>query len=242
MRRASRIHKGSAVRGTDGVFGQVADVVVDPLTNELTHIVIEPSNDHRQKRLVPVWMTEIADDGVHVDLDLLHIRQLQRVLTEDFVRSTPPPGFASDMPRRFKTVLNLPYFHDDQLQATDAGQDEVDRRIPVDSCEIRRKSSVLSCNDRMLGTVEGFLVDDGLIHAVVVRSGLAGFREDVAVPIRLVSRVLAELITLSIDRHEFRSLRAISVVPARREALSPLELVRHELARCKYAVRDRLMG
>ena len=37
-----RLDLGSAVHSADGVYGELADVVIDPLTRRVTHLVVEP--------------------------------------------------------------------------------------------------------------------------------------------------------------------------------------------------------
>ena len=49
-----RLELGSPVHCTDGPFGEVADVVVDPTKRRLTQLVVQPHNiDQGSSRLVP---------------------------------------------------------------------------------------------------------------------------------------------------------------------------------------------
>src|SRR5215207_4775343 len=49
-----RLDLGSPVRCTDEAFGELADVVIDPQTRRVTHLVVQPHQRDEQARLVPV--------------------------------------------------------------------------------------------------------------------------------------------------------------------------------------------
>ena len=49
-----RLDLGSPVRCTDEAFGELADVVIDPGTRRVTHLVVQPHQRDEQARLVPV--------------------------------------------------------------------------------------------------------------------------------------------------------------------------------------------
>ena len=40
-----RLEIGNRVRCTDGAYGELADIVIDPLEKRVTHLVIQPEQD-----------------------------------------------------------------------------------------------------------------------------------------------------------------------------------------------------
>jgi len=54
-----RLELGRPVNCTDGPFGKLADVIIDPTKRRVTHLVVEPHEDHGKARLVPI---ELASD------------------------------------------------------------------------------------------------------------------------------------------------------------------------------------
>jgi sporulation protein YlmC with PRC-barrel domain len=62
-----RLELGSAVRCTDAPFGELADVVIDPLSRRVTHLVVQPHRHPAGARLVPVG--QARDDGSAIALD-----------------------------------------------------------------------------------------------------------------------------------------------------------------------------
>lgn len=231
------LRRGADVFATDGRFGTLADVVIDPIADELTHLVVAPDDQLQQARVVPRWLTSETDDGIKVELDVRHVKLLQRRLPGDFVRAAPPDraeGDRFDDDLRFKTVLYHPYFED---PSCDPG---AMTGVAMAELDLRCGSDVVSSNDRLLGRIVGFLIDDGLMRALIVRSGLAGFTHDVAVPIGLIADVVADMVLLDIDRHEFRALPTTTAVPKGHARRNLVEVAEHAAGRIWWTTRDRV--
>jgi len=56
-----RLELGTPVRCTDRPYGELADVVIDPIANRVTHLVAKPSGGG-SARLVPIELVEAGDD------------------------------------------------------------------------------------------------------------------------------------------------------------------------------------
>ena len=57
-----RLEIGNRVRCTDGAYGELADIVIDPLKKRVTHLVIQPEHDDRRRQLVPIQLAKGRDD------------------------------------------------------------------------------------------------------------------------------------------------------------------------------------
>ena len=57
-----RLELGSTVNCTDGPFGKLADIVVDPTKQQVTQLIVEPHGDHDKARLVPIELAS-AEEG-----------------------------------------------------------------------------------------------------------------------------------------------------------------------------------
>ena len=53
-----RLEFGTRVDCRDGTFGTLADVVIDPTTKRVTHLVVELTGENWRARLVPVELAE----------------------------------------------------------------------------------------------------------------------------------------------------------------------------------------
>src|SRR6185503_11915135 len=58
-----RLDLGSPVRCTDDAFGELADVVIDPTTRRVTHLVVQPHRQSEATRLVPVERARGGDEA-----------------------------------------------------------------------------------------------------------------------------------------------------------------------------------
>ena len=65
-----RLELGTPVRCSDDTFGELADVVIDPINKRLTHLVVQPSRQEGQAaRLVPVELAEGSEEESEISLD-----------------------------------------------------------------------------------------------------------------------------------------------------------------------------
>jgi hypothetical protein len=64
-----RLELGTPVRCTDDTFGELADVVIDPISKRLTHLVVRPRHQEGEApRLVPVELAEGGEEESEISL------------------------------------------------------------------------------------------------------------------------------------------------------------------------------
>ena len=222
------LRPGADVHTTDGASSTLTDVVVNPINNRLTHVVVTPPGQHQPARLVPLWLVNPSSSGLRIELDARHLKQLQRVLRTDFLR-LPKADVEGTVEVRFRTVLNHPFFQDPRP----AGEVAASEGIARDDCSLHRGDDVVSSNDRLLGQIVALLVSGERITAMIVRSGLVGFQKNVIVPIGAIAEVM-----LDIDRHEFRRLPESSIVTVAKPSRDRKQQLEHVTASSWFAVRD----
>ena len=203
-----KISLNEPVSSLDGPFGEVGDIVVDPTTSTVTHLVVEPHHRHYQARLVPISLIDSSAGSLTVQLDEHHLRALQQVAESDFVPISQPIELGPDWDVGVEHVVVPPYSfygYDVWPHAIDQHMTVSYDRIPKGDCEIRRESAVASSDGHLVGTVDSLVVEDDHISAVLVESGVV-LRHRVAVPISTVDRVRTDEIRLSIDKATFKQL------------------------------------
>lgn len=245
-----KIRLDQPVSTTDGPFGELGDVVIDPIRRSITHVVVEPHHRHYQARLVPIDLVDITDAGVTVRLDEQHLRALQSVADTDFVRMTDPIDLGDDWDVGIEHIVALPYstsngtfgevpqYPDGISNSASVSFD----RVPKGECEIRRESAVISADDHTVGIVDGFIADDFHIEGVIVRTGWIGFRHLVVIPIGSVTRVANDRITIGLDRHRFSRLPPVADLDSVRPAASRAERLEHTLAGLTKRLGTHLRG
>ena len=200
---------GSPVACTDAAFGTLADVVIDPTTNRVTHLVVEREHENWVSRLVPIELAGDAGDGrmIAVRATVEEVRQMPPVHEVSYFRLDGFPVDDPDWDVGIEKVLAMPYTTSFELEPVPADFAVSYDRIPKHEVEIQRGSSVESVEGHHLGHVEGFLVDrDDLITHFVLAEGHAWRRRDVLVPLGAVERVENDAVTLRLSRDEVAAL------------------------------------
>jgi sporulation protein YlmC with PRC-barrel domain len=211
-----RLELGSRVNCTDDAFGELADVVIDPTRQRVTHLVVDPDREQWLARLVPVELADLGKSGargVTLRATVEEVRQLPPAHDIAYLRLGDFPLEDPDWDVGIQEVLALPYYVYD-LEPTPIDFALTYDRIPKSEIEIRRASSVASADGHRLGHVDGFLVDrdDGITHLVLERGHLWGRRE-ITIPVGAVGRVETDAVTLTLSKDE---VEALPEVPVRR--------------------------
>jgi sporulation protein YlmC with PRC-barrel domain len=212
-----RLDLGSPVHCSDGAFGELADVVIDPTTRRVSHLVVQSRNAAEPARLVPVALAHSAagdaDKTIVLDCTGAEVGQLESVTESAYLRLEEFPVEDPDWDVGVEEILAMPYY-----QAFDSGgaavlyEDHVQwtyDRIPKGEVEIRRASPVTSSDEHHLGHVDGFVVDedDQITHLVLEHGHLWGKRE-VVIPIGAVATVATDAVVLSLSKDEVGRLES----------------------------------
>jgi len=220
-----RLELGRPVNCTDGPFGKLADVVIDPTKRRVMYLVVEPHDDHGKARLVPIELVS-AEEGetaaIAVRCSVEEADQLQLVEETAYIRLGESPELEPGWDIGVESVLAELYYvygyaggpgyetgppleYDPHVTVTYD-------RIPKGDVEVRRASQVTSADGHQLGKVDGFLVDDddAITHFVLERGHLWGRRE-VTIPINAVDSVFTDAVTLTLTKDEVGELPSVRV-------------------------------
>ena len=209
------------VHCVDGLFGELADVVIDPISRRVTDLVVEPEGRHGLARLVPIELVARDSPGSAISLrcTLADAGRLPEVQEFAYLHLDESPANDPDWDVGIENVLGLPYYAYAGSGYAPFGEPDVDPhvsitydRIPKGEVEIRRASEVTSRDGHRLGHVDGFLVDsdDQITHLILERGHLWGQRE-VTIPIGAVTRVAMDAVEVGLTKAEIGALPAIRV-------------------------------
>jgi sporulation protein YlmC with PRC-barrel domain len=214
-----RLELGRPVRCSDGAFGELVDVVIDPTKKRVTHLVVKPHGLDGVSRLVPV---ELAEPGEHGDRELAlrctaaDVQRLTHVQESAYLRLGEFPTNDPEWDVGVEDVLAMPYYESSLGAPVGGGYDDsatvIYDRVPKGEVEIRRASAVNTADGHYLGQVDGFLVDaeDHITHFVLERGHLWGRRE-VTVPIGAVEKIETDAVTVRLSRKEVGELPSVHV-------------------------------
>ena len=207
-----RLELGSDVRCTDAAFGELADVVIDPIARRVTHLVVAPHHRPEDARLVPV--DRASDDGSAIALDcaVADVEAFERVRETAYLRLGEFPVDDPEWDVGVQDVMALPLYRDAEGfgMAMDPDQRVMVNydRIPKHTVEIRRASAVTSSDGHHLGHVDGFLVSAGGTADIVLERGHLWGRREIVIPAGSVQSIEDDAVILTLTKDEVGALDA----------------------------------
>jgi sporulation protein YlmC with PRC-barrel domain len=187
----------------DGRCGRSTYIIINPATDQVTHLIVREQWPSRTERMVPVEKIAITTR------DVIVLNQTRADFTTsdsfnqtDFVY-TNVPHYATDP----SLTLLWPYV----VPAKRVIEDNV-RRIPVGELAVRRGAKVQATDGRV-GRVDEFVVDteDGQITHLVLRDDKLWGQKEITIPVAFFDRFEENTVYLNIDRSAVGDLPAIPV-------------------------------
>jgi sporulation protein YlmC with PRC-barrel domain len=213
-----RLELDAPVRGRDGMLGELGDLVVDPLRGSVTHLVVRPRRGESvSARLVPIGLAISGETHHGVALDCAR-RDFGALDPVGEVVAGAPGELPVDDPNWDAGVVDVmapPLSATGELGVA-AFPNEVTMiydRIPKDDVELRRSSSVESCDGHDLGHLEALVVDaHARLTAVVLSHRRLWARRNVALPFDAIKEIRTDLVTVTLTK---RQVKQLPVEPAR---------------------------
>jgi sporulation protein YlmC with PRC-barrel domain len=205
---------GSDVACSDGVCGELRRVVVNPVADAITHLVVEPKHRRAAGHLVPI------------DLVASTVKQIQLRCTksdfhglEEAKEAQLLPGARGEWGYEHEEMYSLPYYglagsgvgmragSGMRLGRGIHGQHVVTAdRVPVGEVQVRRGEHV-HATDGAIGRVKGLVVDPSDHHVthVLLDEGHLWGHKRVAIPIGAVNHV-DEVVRVNLTKDQVREL------------------------------------
>jgi sporulation protein YlmC with PRC-barrel domain len=206
-----RLELGTPVHCTDQQLGDLADVVIDPVSRRLTHLVVRIQGRPGPARLVPMELVSTDADGrLCLGCSMGEAGRLDAVQDFAYLRIGDFPVSDPKWDVGVENVLAMPYYPMSDMGTTALPYDDhvsvAFDRVPKGEVEIRRTSSVMAADGKRIGHVEGFVVDDDHITHILVehRHGLR--RQRVTIPIGAVEKVETDSVSVRLTSKEVRGL------------------------------------
>jgi len=179
MAKTTQFTMGAEAICTDGVCGKVSRVVVDPVSREVTHLVVEPKHRHGLGRLVALDLVDTESGEVRLRCTRADFEKLDLAEATQFF-----PGDSAFPEYEPEEVLYWPY----QLGLYNV--EITVETLPLGEVAIRRGEPV-HATDGDIGQVQGLVINplDHRVTHVLLQEGHLWGRKEVAIPISAVARV-----------------------------------------------------
>ena len=197
-------------QGGDKV-GEIDRVVIDPRTNEVTHLVIRQGFLFTEDKVVPVeWFESSAEKGLILNKDKAAVESLPLFEEVHYVpweegepRESTPANLAEPYfwyPPANTYWWNYPAYRNYFGFGEPPLAVEVDRAVPEGSIALKEGARVVSADDKHVGDVEQVMVDPANEHVThfVISSGLL-FKNHKLVPTAWIDHLDDDEVVLAVN-------------------------------------------
>jgi hypothetical protein len=199
------------VECTDGICGRSVYVLVDPIIEQVTHLVVREDTSPNTEYIVPVNVisTTIADT-IRLSCDQAELKKMKPFVKTEFVQSKVPVsnvGFAGGM-YGMGSFYYLPYLTPEITVRTPVEH----LQIPPGELAIQRGTRV-EAKDGFVGNVDEFVINPitGRITYLVMREGILWGAKKVLIPLSAMDDTGDDTLFLNIDKHQMDSLPTFPV-------------------------------
>ena len=167
---------GAAARCSDGLGGKVVRVIVDPASETVTHLVIEPRHRLSAARLVPLDLVDVTADGIGLRCTVEQFGALEAAEKAELVDGLDGGFGLAGLGGPMGAPAPVPIMVQDVVPR---GKEGIERGEPVHAL------------DGEIGRVEGVRVDPGdhRVTHVLLQEGHLWGRKDIAIPASAVAKV-----------------------------------------------------
>jgi hypothetical protein len=179
----------------DGSYGRSVCVILNPATEQITHVAVEAEAFADVKRLVPLGLIrESTTDLIHLACTKADLNQLEIFSEVEFL---PTSQYSASVawPYALPELMNMTVEHE---------------HVPPDELAIHRGTQV-EAKDGRVGKVDEFLVEPLRYHIthLIMRHGHLWDPTEVMIPIGQIDRIEANTVYLRLTKREIEALPAI---------------------------------
>jgi sporulation protein YlmC with PRC-barrel domain len=184
---------------TDGVGGTSTHIIIDPIKDKVTHLVVREKSFSYKERLVPVEdILESNTTEIRLNCTVEGLSKMESFLQTEFL-----PGEYANLGVSMLWPYASPEFPFMLMEH---------EMVPANELSIRRGAEVLATDGRV-GKVDEFLVEpeSGGITHLVLREGHLWGQKDITIPISQIDRIEQDKVYLKVDQNYVESLPAIPI-------------------------------
>ena len=185
----------------NGRCGRSTYIIINPATEQVTHLVVKEQWPSRTERMVPVsWIAVTTREIIVLNHTREQFTQQDPFNQTDFIQRDIP-HHATDP----KLTLVWPYTVPVKRIVEDPH-----RTIPPEELAVRRGAKVRATDGR-IGQVDEFLIDpeSGNISHLILREGLPWDKKHINIPVTDIERIEENGVYLKLDKKSIKALPSI---------------------------------
>jgi len=189
----------------DDLCGQTEAVVLNPITDKITHLVVKEKNVPHTQHLIPIERVEKSSaDAVYLPFPANELSLQDPFIEIEYLRN-PIPHYMPENDIYYAPPLVLR----DESEMIAVKH----RSIPLNELEISRGAKVHSADGHKVGRVDEFIVEkeSARIIYLVLREGHLFGAEDVSIPVSEIDQLNEDDVHLKLTKKEIAALPAIPV-------------------------------
>jgi sporulation protein YlmC with PRC-barrel domain len=179
-------------------------VIIDPLKEVVTHVVVKESKAPHIQRLVPIDKVDGGlENRLHLECDQVALEELPPFAELEYIRASIP---------RYMEAFDMFYMEPIVVPETKIAPGK-HYSIPKNELAVRRGTSVYSADGDIVGKVDEFLVnqDDGQVTHLILREGHLWGQKDVIIPVEEIDKFKESRLRLKLNKEAIGALPAIPV-------------------------------
>ncbi len=199
------------VECTDGVCGRSVYVLINPVIEKVTHLVVREDLSPNTEYIVPVEaVSATIVDTIQLRCSKAELEKMDPFVQTDFIEEKVPSEnfvYGAGM-YGMGSYYYLPY-----VTSEGKAYDSVKtQQIPSGELAVRRGTRV-EAKDGYVGKVDEFVVNpkNGLITHLVMREGHPWGKKDVIIPLSAMDKTLDGTMFLKLNKHGIESLPTFPV-------------------------------
>jgi hypothetical protein len=198
------------VECTDGVCGRSAYVLINPVVEKVTHLVVREDSSNKEY-IVPVnVVSETIIDTIQLRCSKSELEKMDPFIKTTFIEERVPERYYSYDGRMYGTgsYYYMPYVTPDLTMQVPVEQEQ----IPPGELAVRRGTRI-EATDGYVGHVDEFVVnpENGHITHLVMREGHLWGQKDVIIPLSAMGNTREDTVFLKLDKHQIESLPTFPV-------------------------------
>ena len=206
-----QIPLNAQVECTDGVYGRSEFVLINPLIDHITHLVVKGDSFPNTEYIVPVdFVTETIANTIRLRCSTAEMEKM-----DPFIKTTFIEEKSSDRNFGYGGGRNGmgPYFYMPYVTPEATLQAPVEhQQIPLGEKAVQRGTRV-EAKDGFVGKVDEFVVNpkSGHITHLVMREGPLWGKKDVIIPVSAIGDIHEDTVTLNLNKHQITALPTFPV-------------------------------